>query len=93
MWTAFFQADGEIRHTIAVRKFQHSAQHEADEFIKRMTNPEVGLWWVWVEGDDTTTGEENNEGHLAPSPKVEDLLDVMKIAVGPYGNVFGGGLL
>jgi hypothetical protein len=49
MWTAFFQADGELRHTIKTTKYEHTAQFEADEFVKRMSNPEVGLWWVWLE--------------------------------------------
>ena len=50
-WTAYFQADGEHRHTIAVRRFKHTAVFEAEKFIQRMTNPKSGLWWVWVEGD------------------------------------------
>lgn len=48
-WAAYFQADGDHRHTITVCRFEHTATHLAAEFIKRMTNPEVGLWWVWVE--------------------------------------------
>lgn len=48
-WAAYFQADGEHRHTITVRRFKHSAEFEVEQFVKRMTNPEVGLWWVWVE--------------------------------------------
>lgn len=56
-WTAYFQANGEHRHTIAVRRFKHTAEFNAEEFVARMTNPEVGLWWVWVE----ETEEKPNE--------------------------------
>ena len=49
MWIAYFQTDGEMRHEIARTKYEHTAQFEADEFVKRMSNPEVGLYWVWVE--------------------------------------------
>jgi hypothetical protein len=51
-WTAFFQADGEHRYTIAVRRLKHTAEFEAEKFKDRMTNPEVGVWWVWVEETD-----------------------------------------
>jgi hypothetical protein len=49
MWVAYFQENGAMRHTIARTKYEHTAQFEADEFVKRMSNPEVGLWWVWLE--------------------------------------------
>ena len=49
IWTAYFQENGSMRHTIASRKFKHSAEFDAEEFKKRMTHPEVGLWWIWVE--------------------------------------------
>lgn len=49
MWTAFFQVDGEMRYTIAVTTFEHTAEFERDEFVKRMSNPEVGIWFTWVE--------------------------------------------
>lgn len=48
-WAAYYQANGEMRYEIAVAKYEHTAQFEADEFVKRMSNPEVGLWWVWIE--------------------------------------------
>ena len=48
-WTAYFQVDGELRWTIATRKFQHTAEHERDLFVKRMTHPTVGVWFTWVE--------------------------------------------
>jgi len=49
MWVAFFQFDGDMRYTIAVTKFQHTAEFERDEFVKRMTHPEIGIWFTWVE--------------------------------------------
>jgi hypothetical protein len=49
MWVAYFQENGAMRHEIARTKYEHTAQFEADEFVKRMSNPEVGLWWVWLE--------------------------------------------
>jgi hypothetical protein len=49
MWTAYFQADGEMRWTIASCRFKHKAEYERDKFIERMTNPEVGTWFTWVE--------------------------------------------
>jgi hypothetical protein len=67
MWVAYFQEDGAMRHEIARTKYEHTAQFEADEFVKRMSNPEVGLWWVWIESDDAETGEENNEQHFEQS--------------------------
>lgn len=57
---AYFQADGEMRYTIAVTKFRHTAEFERDEFIKRMTHPEVGVWWTWIEETDVET--ETNDG-------------------------------
>lgn len=70
-WTAFFQADGELRHTIAVAKFEHTVQHKLDEFVNRMSHPEVGLWWVWTEETGDDDGEENNEAKA-----LEDTSDV-----------------
>ena len=61
MWTAYYQADGEHRHTIAVRRLKHTAVFEAEKFIARMTNPDVGVWWVWLEGDtneDIASGDD-----------------------------------
>ena len=55
MWVAFFQCDGDMRYTIAVTKFKHTAEFERDEFVKRMTHPEVGVWFTWLEETD---GEE-----------------------------------
>jgi len=52
MWAAYYQADGEMRHTIAVCKIKHTAEYEAELFIGRMTHPEVGTWWVYVEEVD-----------------------------------------
>ena len=49
MWACYFQADGEMRHLIAVRRFIWSAEHERLKFIERMTHPEIGLWWTWTE--------------------------------------------
>lgn len=52
MWAAYFQADGEIRHTIAVKKFRGAAEQAAADFVARMSNPEVGVWFTWVEETD-----------------------------------------
>jgi hypothetical protein len=53
MWTAYWQADGDLRYEIAVTKFKHTAEFERDEFVKRMSKPEVGTWFTWVEDDET----------------------------------------
>lgn len=58
MFAAFFQADGEMRHTIAVTKFRHTAEFEMEMFVARMTHPEVGVWFVWI---DEVTEEEAND--------------------------------
>jgi hypothetical protein len=60
MFAAYFLADGDARHTISVRRFQHTAEYDIDQFVKRMTHPEVGVWWVWVE-----EVEETNESHTS----------------------------
>ena len=52
MWAAYFQEDDSLRYEIAVTKFKHTAEFERDEFAKRMSNPEVGVWWAWVESVD-----------------------------------------
>ncbi len=49
MFTAYFQADEEHRFTIATCRMKHTAEFEIEKFIARMSNPEVGLWWCWVE--------------------------------------------
>jgi hypothetical protein len=89
-WTAYYQADGEMRHTITTTKFKWTAEHEAEEFRKRMTNPDAQLHWIWVEGDDETTDEENNEKHITEQkPNVEEVVDILKSVAGPY---LGSGL-
>lgn len=55
-WNAYFQCDGELRHTIASCRFEHTAEFEKDEFVKRMTNPEVGTWFTWLI-EETNDGE------------------------------------
>ena len=65
MWSAYFQADGEHRYTIAVCRFKHTAEFEAEKFTARMTNPEVGVWWVWVEGDSHEDITSRNNGGAA----------------------------
>lgn len=55
MWAAYFQADNEHRHTISVVKTKHRAEFDVDNFVARMTNPEVGVWFVWVE--EVTDGD------------------------------------
>ena len=49
MWVAFFQFDGDMRYEIAAAKFKHTAEFERDKFVKRMTHPEVGVWFTWLE--------------------------------------------
>jgi hypothetical protein len=49
MWVVYFQADGEMRHEVGRYRFLHTAEYEAEGFKQRMTNPDVGLWWVWIE--------------------------------------------
>jgi hypothetical protein len=49
MWTAYYQCDGEIRHTIATTKFMYTADHALDKFVARIPRPFVQLWWGWVE--------------------------------------------
>ena len=41
MWTAYWQADGDMRYEIATANRLHTAEFERDEFVKRMTHPEV----------------------------------------------------
>ena len=50
-FTAFYQVDGEHRYVIATTRFKHTAEFEVEKFISRMTNPEVGVWFTWVEED------------------------------------------
>jgi hypothetical protein len=52
MWTAYFQVDGEQRYEVSTRKFRHTVELELEKFLKRITHPEVGVWWVWVEETD-----------------------------------------
>jgi hypothetical protein len=66
MWTAYFQADGEHRHTIATCRFKHTADYEAEKFKQRMTNP-VGVWWVWVEEANASIPVGDNRGNGAGS--------------------------
>jgi hypothetical protein len=35
-WAAYFQANSEHRYTIAVTRYQHTADYEAEKFISRM---------------------------------------------------------
>jgi hypothetical protein len=71
-WTAFYQADGEMRHEIATTNFEWSAEHQREKFVAKMTNPGAQIFWTWVEPtaiknlDDL--GQENNEG--LPEPVV-----------------------
>jgi hypothetical protein len=55
MWAAYFQADDEIRFTIATKRHRHTAEFEMEKFIQRMTNPEVGVWFCWVEETECPT--------------------------------------
>jgi hypothetical protein len=51
MWTAYFQSNEEPRYTIATGKFRGVVDAAANAFKARIPNPEVGIWWVWLEGD------------------------------------------
>ena len=67
MWAAYFQENGAMRHTIAVAKFEHTVQYKLDEFVKRMSHPSVGIWWVWIECEPSQCvhcGEEYIEFHV-----------------------------
>lgn len=66
MWAAYFQADDEHRHTIAVRKYRHTAEFDCQEFVDRMSNPEAGVWFVWVE--ETDEREIAKDGELSSLP-------------------------
>lgn len=59
MWAAYFQADGEMRHTIAVNKFKGAVEQAIENFVTRMTNPEVGTWFAWVEECDASVRPDN----------------------------------
>jgi hypothetical protein len=54
MWIAYWQCDGDLQYEIATANRKHTAEFERDEFVKRMTHPEVGVWFTWLESD---TGE------------------------------------
>ena len=88
-WTAFYQADDEMRHEIATTNFEWSAEHQREKFVAKMTNPNAQIFWTWVEPtaiknlDDL--GEENNEG--LPEPVKETADAVMK----GLGIVWGNG--
>ena len=49
MWVAYFQADGEQRYTIETSKFKGAVEQAEKDFVARMSHPEVGKWWTWVE--------------------------------------------
>jgi hypothetical protein len=50
MWVAYFQANEEARHQIAPpRRFRHTAEYDVSQFVAKMSNPEVGIWWTWIE--------------------------------------------
>lgn len=49
MWAAYYQFDGDIRFTVATKKFRGAVEQILVDFVARMTHPEVGLWWVWIE--------------------------------------------
>jgi len=62
MWAAYFQENGAMRHTIAVAKFEHTVQYKLDEFVKRMSHPSVGIWWVWIEESEDDDGNQMYQG-------------------------------
>jgi len=49
MWVAYFQADEEMPYVVAINKFKGAAEAALERFIARMSHPEVGVWWAWVE--------------------------------------------
>lgn len=56
MWAAYFQVDGDQRHTIAVSKYRGVVDQAIEDFKTRMSHPEVGVWFTWVEetNDDSS---------------------------------------
>jgi hypothetical protein len=48
MWTATFWVDGEMPHIIGERKLRHQAEFIAEQFVSRMTHPEIGVWWIEI---------------------------------------------
>jgi hypothetical protein len=53
MIVATFWVDGEMPFIIGKRKLRHQAEFIAEQFVSRMTHPEVGIWWIeYSEGDD-----------------------------------------
>lgn len=48
-WTAFYQADGEMRHEIAVCKARYRAEFERDKFVGRINETKPQIFWVWIE--------------------------------------------
>lgn len=61
-WAAYFQIDGEFRHTIGIFRLQHRAELEIERFIARITHPRVGVWFTWSE----ETNEEITEHRETP---------------------------
>lgn len=59
-WVAYYQADGEMRYTIAIKRHEHQAEYEREKFVARMTHPDAVLWWAWIEEitDDGTVHQD-----------------------------------
>ena len=93
-WTAFYQADGEMRHEIATTTFEWSAEHQREKFVAKMTNPGAQVFWTWVEPtaikDLDDLGEENNEGLPEPDPVVGSDGEAYPIPFDRYPLPFNG---
>lgn len=48
-WAAYYLADGEMRHTIAVAGTKYRAEFERDKFVGRMNETKPQIFWAWVE--------------------------------------------
>jgi hypothetical protein len=53
MYRATFWVDGEMPFVIGTRKLRHQAEFIADIFVSRMTNPEVGVWWIEITEEES----------------------------------------
>ncbi len=60
-YAAFFQENGGLRHTIGVFKMKHRAELACEQFVARMSNPEVGPWWVYIGETDEPLTEKRED--------------------------------
>ena len=59
MFMAYFQEDEALRYSITPRPvLEHRARFECEKFLARMTNPEVGMWWIYLEEEPHVSGQQ-----------------------------------